>query len=320
MPGGESVKRAETEGECLRFKGCFDQDMYSNTAVPEAQCKNPDMCDADQFKWKNVLEWDGGAWYPSKMTSNGIKWTKRMLVPKNKWAKVITWDVLNNLVHEAGYALAAEAFKAEFNCKMEPLYDILEQVACACSADRASDKCLNVVGKIGASTVASQTLFLNVDESTLKTAVGSVTITSDSIKDSVVKGMDNVRVDILATPAFLLRKTSARRVARAGTSCNDFEIIKHKGQVVGQLMGNGLTVKGLKSGSAKVCIPVDKDIPKCTLKYVVTDFALGDVTGKPGILLGREFLKSMLATDFPTDTIRIALTIGISLRDAHHDR
>jgi len=50
-------------------------------------------------------------------------------------------------------------------------------------------------------------------------------------------------------------------------------------------MGNALTIQGLKSGSAKVCIPVDKDIPKCTLKYVVPDFALGDNNGKPGILL-----------------------------------
>jgi len=50
-------------------------------------------------------------------------------------------------------------------------------------------------------------------------------------------------------------------------------------------MGNALTIQGLKSGSAKVCIPIDKDIPKCTFKYVVTDFALGDNAGQPGMLL-----------------------------------
>jgi len=307
MPGGDSVKRAETEGECLRFKGCFNQDMYFNTAVPEAQCQNPDICDADQFKWKNVLEWDGGEWYPSKMSSNGIKWTERKLVPKNKWAKVIAWNVLDNLVQEAGYALAAEAFKTEFNCHMEPLYDILEQVACACSADRASDKCLRVVGKVITSTVASQTVFLNDNEKTIKTAVGSVTITAAVIAGSVKKGKDNVQVDVQATPAWSLRIfESQRRVAGAGTSCSDFEIIKSQGQVVGQLMGNGLTIQGLKSGSANVCIPIDKDIPKCTFKYIVTDFALGDNAGQPGMLLGREILKSLLATEF-LHTISIAL-------------
>jgi len=240
LAGGDSVKRAETEGECLRFKGCFNQDMYFNTAVPEAQCQNPDICDADQFKWKNVLEWDGGEWYPSKMSSNGIKWTERKLVPKNKWAKVIAWNVLDNLVQEAGYALAAEAFKTEFNCHMEPLYDILEQVACACSADRASDKCLRVVGKVITSTVALQTVFLNDNEKTIKTAVGSVTITAAVIAGSVKKGKDNVQVDVQATPAWSLRIfESQRRVAGAGTSCSDFEIIKSQGQVVGQLIGYG---------------------------------------------------------------------------------
>ena len=60
--GGSAVKRAETQAECTRFKGCFDENMGFNTAVSQAPCTNRDICDPDQYEWKSVLEWTPGVW------------------------------------------------------------------------------------------------------------------------------------------------------------------------------------------------------------------------------------------------------------------
>jgi len=60
---GTVVRRAETREQCLRFQGCFDEDMNINTAVDRAQCTNSDVCDPDQYEWKTVLSWTDAVWY-----------------------------------------------------------------------------------------------------------------------------------------------------------------------------------------------------------------------------------------------------------------
>jgi hypothetical protein len=199
--GGSAVKRAETQAECTRFKGCFDENMGFNTAVSQAPCTNRDICDPDQYEWKSVLEWTPGVWDVSRMTSAGIRWKARALEKKNVWGKKVSMDSLNMLIGDAVYSMAAEAYKTEFMCANEPLYAVLEKVACACGSERSSEACNGVLERAQSVLVVEQTLFLNVDTQHLKTAVGSVAVSSESIKASVKRGSDNVEVSILATPA-----------------------------------------------------------------------------------------------------------------------
>ena len=57
---------------------------------------------------------------------------------------------------------AAEAYKAEFMCEVEPMLAILEKVACACAADRSTqaEACEGVFSQIAQTTVASKTIFI----------------------------------------------------------------------------------------------------------------------------------------------------------------
>jgi hypothetical protein len=217
--GGSAVQRAETQTECTRLKGCFDENMGVNTAVSQAQCTNRDICDPDQYEWKNVLEWTPGVWHVSKMTSAGIRWKARALEKNNVWGSKVSMDSLSMLIEDALYSMAAEAYKTEFMCANEPLYAVVEKVACACGSGRSSTACDGVLERAQSVLVASQTLFLNVETQHLTTAVGSVVISSKSIKASVK------------------RETSS-------ISCSDFEIIRNaQGQVVGQLIGDGIAIE-----------------------------------------------------------------------------
>lgn len=217
--------------------------MNINTAVDEAQCRNPDVCDPDQYQWKNVLSWKNGVWYPSQMVTAGIHWKERKLEKKNVWGKRVSIDSLYNLVEDAGYSMAAEAFKTEFMCENEPTYSILEKVVCACGSGRNSSECDGVLSKPVISPVATETLFAGSETRHLKTTVGSVSVPTNVIKGSAKRGTDNVKVTVLASPAVTHRDTSGsasdsdRRVS-AAASCSEFEVIKNSaGQVVGQLIG-----------------------------------------------------------------------------------
>jgi hypothetical protein len=288
--GGTAVARAETELQCTRFKGCFKDGWTALiTKVAEEQCKNQDICNPNQYKWKNVLEWTPGVWTPSQMTTAGIEWTERQLKGQNKWLKVLSYEQLSELVQNAGYAMAAEAYKAEFLCQMEPLYAILERISCACSSDRNkySQECTEVFDKITSSTILSETLFADTEMQTLyKPGFGSVAISSQNIMGSISGESDNVEISLLTTNSMLLRQSDGRRAVTTAMTCAQFEIIKDSnGHVVGQLAGNGFAVQGLKSGTARVCLPTDEKIPKCLDKFKVQDFALGDEKGMPSVPL-----------------------------------
>jgi hypothetical protein len=241
--------------------------MGFNTAVSQAHCTNRNICDPDQYEWKNVLEWTPGVWHPSKMMSAGIDWKERALEKKNVWGKKVSMDSLYMLIQDALYSMAAEAYKTEFMCKNEPLYAVLEKVACACGSGRSSTACDGVLERAQSVLVASQTLFLNVETQHLTTAVGSVVISSKSIKASVKRGSDNVKVSVLATPAFELRDTSRRmdndRRTTSSISCSDFEIIRNaQGQVVAQLIGDGLAIE------VCVCVCVSDCLSVCLSQRV----------------------------------------------------
>jgi hypothetical protein len=91
--------------------------------------QNKEICDSDQYVWTNVHKWFPGVWTNSEIQDDGISWEERRLVSKNRWTKVISWDTLNDLVNNAGYSFAAEAFKTEFKCQMgkshSPVYPTL---------------------------------------------------------------------------------------------------------------------------------------------------------------------------------------------------
>ena len=74
--------------------------------------------------------------------------------------------------HDAGYSLAAEAFKTEFLCENEPLASVLEKVACACGSDGSNTGvCEGVLEKVPSGTVITQTLFATVKKQTLKSGM-----------------------------------------------------------------------------------------------------------------------------------------------------
>jgi hypothetical protein len=169
----------------------------------------------------------------------------------------------------------------------EPMYQILNAVACACASDRAqyATHCADVFNSIPSSTIVVQTLWTNIEKQTMKTAVGSIAVSGDTVQKSIYDTGDNVQVEVLATPAFSLRKVDDRRAA-ISTSCSQFEIVPNAaGDIIGQLIGNGLALKGLTRGSVSVCLPKDQEIPLCTQKYSVLDLALGDSNNRPGVPL-----------------------------------
>lgn len=219
--GGSAVKRAESQTECTRFKGCFDENMGFNTAVSQAQCTNRDICDPDQYEWKNVLEWTPGVWHLSKMTSAGIHWKARALEKKNVWGKKVSMDSLSMLINDALYSMAAEAYTAEFMCTNEPLYAVLEKVACACGSGRSSALCDGVLQRAQSVTIVEQTLFINGQTQHLTTAVGSVAVPSASIKASVRRGDDNVEV----SPGHPCLRTPGHPCLRTATSSPEPHIL-----------------------------------------------------------------------------------------------
>ena len=217
--------------------------MNMNTAVLRDQCTDSDACDPDQYEWKTVHSWNDAVWHPSKMVTAGIHWKSRQLETTNVWQKRVSLDSLYNLVHDAGYSMAAEAFKTEFMCLNEPTLGILDKVVCACGSGRSSSECDGVLSKPVISPVVTATLFAGGETRHLKTAVGSVSVSTDIVKASAKRGKDNVAVTLLVSPAFSHRDTSgsasdADRRVSAAASCSQFEIIKNsEGQVVGQLIG-----------------------------------------------------------------------------------
>ena len=293
--GGRVEQRAETREACTAAhrQGCFDTDMNLNTAIDRQSCQDSSICDPDKFVWKNVFEWRPGQWTESRMQSDGIAWKARALEPKNKMVRIVAWDTLMDLVHRAGYSLMAEAYKTEFKCQIEPVYKVLELVACACASDSAqySAACDDTFVSIPSSTVAVQTLWTNIEVQTLSTAVGSFSITGDTIRSSInASSVDNLQAQVLATSAFSLRAADGQRretEAFIKTTCSQFEVVPNtNGGIVGQLIGNGVTLKGLSRGFVKACLRVDQDIPLCLSKYSVQDFAIGTSDNRPGQPLG----------------------------------
>jgi len=177
------------------------------------------------------------------MVTAGIHWKPRQLEKMNVWEKKVSIASLYTLVEDAGYSMAAEAFKTEFMCQNEPTYAILEKVVCACGSGRNSSECDGVLSKPVIFPVATQTLFAGSETRHLKTAVGSVAVPTGTVKASAKRNTDKVEVTLLASPALTHRDTSgsasdADRRVSAAASCSQFEIIKNSGgKVVGQLIG-----------------------------------------------------------------------------------
>ena len=72
---------------------------------------------------------------------------------------------------QARYSMAAEAFKTEFKCENEPLYAILEKVACACGTVKTA-VCAGLIEVVPAASISSQTLFSDVETQHITTALG----------------------------------------------------------------------------------------------------------------------------------------------------
>ena len=163
------------------------------------------------------------------------------------------------------------------------MHAILQKVACACGDDRATDsaneQCQGLFATVSRTTVATQTVFLaseEEEEQTVTSPAGSLSISSANLKQSAGR-KDNVFIELKYTSPYEALSVSQQPTRRATTqACTQFELVRNsKGEVVGQLIGGGLTVKGLTSGEGRLCVPADLEIPRCALRYTVYDFALG---------------------------------------------
>jgi len=170
---------------------------------------------------------------------------------------------------------------------MEPMYAILHKVACACSSDRqsgsAAQACQGLYAKVSTTTVATQTIFIASNdevEQTVASPAGSISISSANLKKSTGK-KDGVTVELKYTSPYEVLTVTEQPVRRVNAKdCTQFEIVKNvRGEVVGQLVGGGLTVKGLTAGEGRLCVPADLEIPRCAIRYTVYDFALGTQGG-----------------------------------------
>ena len=132
-----------------------------------------------------------------------------------------------------------------------------------------------------------QTLFGNVEKQTIPTAIGSISIGGDTITQSLTgESVEHLKFEVFATSAFSLRKVDVRRAA-ASSTCSQFEIVPNAaGAIVGQVIGNGLMLKGASRGTIRVCLDAPKkEIPLCFQKYSDVDFSFGDQNNRPGVPL-----------------------------------
>ena len=178
-------------------------------------------------------------------------------------------------------------------CEVEPMLAILEKVACACAADRSTqaEACEGVFSQIAQTTVASKTIFIQEageeQQQIVTSPAGSIMITSAAIRENAGKG-DSFVIELLYTSPYevLGLDQPARRLTAeaAATDCTRYEVVKNaNGEIIGQVVGNGLTVKGPTKGTAKACVPMDPEIPKCIIKYPVFGFAMGTSSGNIGL-------------------------------------
>ncbi|KAJ1467088.1 hypothetical protein T484DRAFT_1859849 [Baffinella frigidus] len=119
---GTVVSRAETEGECTRWKGCFHTTNHYITAIPEAPCKDEQKCSVEDYEWRDVLDWRSGVWTPSAMVARD--WKPRAMDSRNKWGKLLSWSSIELLVSDAVYAILGRAYVNEALCMTEPMLQV----------------------------------------------------------------------------------------------------------------------------------------------------------------------------------------------------
>jgi len=314
--GGTQVSRAETSAECTQWKGCFHSQNYI-TAIAEGPCTDDAQCSVEDYQWHDVLDWRSGVWTPSQMVSR--EWKAREMTPRNKWGTFLSWNSINMLVTDAVYAIMGRAYVNEALCSTEPLLQVFESLACACGADRNAgenaDYCAQVKDKVHVSKIAEATSWRNIEaRQVIKSAVGTIVPDKDALAQSGNATTDKVetyvsmisaamqrlclpRGDSVATQTspgrretgthadtHPMRRYSRRNMGGLQNKCEQYEVVKNAaGEIVGQLIGNGMVIEGLKGGTVRTCLKKDPNIPICLSKFETTDVSKGGGDNKPGV-------------------------------------
>jgi len=265
------VKRAFSKTQCAAHgKVCRDAFReWDVNGMSEATCNScPGSVMVDKVDWR------GGSWQAATMRS--LDWKPRNWTRVNEWSSTAL-DVgqYQGLAEDVLAAMFGKVWKTEIRCKFESLIRTINLVACACGDNKKT-------------TCFDETLdFTVVDETVFKdsTSFSEIEFTGGSITpnaDSCAAGEDSCSVSGKMVPykQFTASLSATRRRRRlssggsrrrlASTSCADQEIVKNAaGVVVGQVMGNGVTV----STTSELCLETDTAIYHCSTKYPDNDFS-----------------------------------------------
>ncbi|KAJ1491876.1 hypothetical protein T484DRAFT_3066423 [Baffinella frigidus] len=319
---GTRVSRAETLAECTRWKGCFHTTNHYITAISEGPCKDDQKCSVEDYEWRDVLDWRSGVWTPSTMVPR--EWKLREMAPRNKWGVLLSWSSIELLVNDAVYAILGRAYVNEALCMTEPVLQVFEPLSCACGKDRTdaanAEYCAAVKEKVHVSKIAEATSWKNIaTRQVIKSAVGTTVPDIAALLGSGNGNQDKVDtfVSMLSAASQRLclprdttsnndgdpnppgnneatrradthpmRRFSRRNLGGLQNKCEQYEVVPNAdGETVGQLIGNGMSIKGLKGGSVRTCLKKDPNIPLCLSKFEITDVAKGGADDKPGVPL-----------------------------------
>jgi hypothetical protein len=326
--GGVQVARAETEAQCTQFKGCFHTIRGYITAVPENHCKDHTKCSEDDHEWRDVLDWRGGVWTPAQMDPREWlpramtpknKWGKIVAFDS---IHLMVEDAVYSVFAEA-YRTEAVCEIEPIIQMIMPL-----ACACDPGKGSFREQCSEVKNQVKQAVIAEKTAWQNLQKrqvitSSLAAIVPSVEVLKNSAetgsnatdKVQTVVSMisaatqrlcvDELSADVREkndpddTPPptnvrrsnmdHPMRRYSRRSLGAVKNQCEQYEVVKNTdGQVVGQIIGNGMVIKGIKNGDVKVCVKTDPNVPRCLAKFKVNDIALGTADNKPGVPLQKE--------------------------------
>mmetsp|Transcript_18192 Transcript_18192/g.28227 ORF Transcript_18192/g.28227 Transcript_18192/m.28227 type:complete len:652 (+) Transcript_18192:575-2530(+) len=308
---GTIVARAKSLSECQSDmrSGCFNTQADHITAISMTDCQNEDLCDPEQYDWDFVHDWSAGNWSSAQLID--FSWKQREFASINSWGPTVSVEGLRGMMRTVLYSLIGKAYIAEARCEMEPILYVLESVACGCGGAKdavATAKCDKVFNDLTCPTISESVLWSSKlwqnKKQTEANSGGSTAWKYEELKaNSDLLNFSHSAVEMLTKicPAELegaraqivtsrrsgvqlepmsINKRREMVAMRATGGCDStYETVKNSGgDIVGQLVGNGVQLEGVQTGTTTLCIPLEISIPVCLRKYDTMGMAvsLGD--------------------------------------------
>ena len=203
------------------------------------------------------------------------RWEERKVVPSAWWADSAFDHVkFHDLIHKAVAKVFAEVYKTKILCRMAPYEKWVYQILGLCQGG------LSGTGTMSYS-VATKTAFCNdlASVTPIKSYDGFIDIGSGTCGGAAIsKEVSLNKVVIIDTET----PTSTRRAS----ACAVFEVIKNEaGAVVGQRIGDGVSVTGISSVS--LCVNPSVGASQRCSAYTVYDFVTVSDAGVYSSPLGK---------------------------------